>query len=97
MLSFIEQNINQKKKIVEHALNIFVGQVCNMNRDLYTNLMVNQKGYVTFCKKFYENSGKLTTDEIQNLYEKDIIPSFICESISETESKIFGIALINYC
>jgi hypothetical protein len=96
VLTFIEQNIEHKKSIVSRVITAFAQQMCNSDRDAYLHAMHREGGYVTFCKKWYEISGKLKTDEVKALYENGVIPSFIRESISETESKLFGISLINY-
>lgn len=72
-------------------------QACGLNRDAYIHLMARQDGYVRFCKTFYEVTGWLTQQEVDDLYsDPAILPSRVVSVISRVEQSVFGQELIPY-
>jgi hypothetical protein len=85
--------IERKQEVFAFGIQIFIDQVCGRDQLNYTNGMVHQDGYRFACKEFYKNSGYLTKEDRDELFNNGVVPDWMKDIFMQVERKNFGISI----
>ena len=74
------------------GLDVFIRQLCQGSETVYRRRMVFEDGYAECVRKFYLHSPQivLNIEEVQPLFEDDVIPQRFLVAFASIERHYFG-------
>lgn len=81
---------------IEFALKLFIHHGNISSVEQYYDLMVTQGGYLTVADCYYKASGLLKQNEVDDLYDRAILPRVVIDAATNVERQAFERPFVNY-